>query len=127
MRCRYCNSKNTVSRGKLDTGRARYRCKDCGKWGSEGQTYQRFRSAKILLLDIETLPGEYYAFAPAVEYLAPVMQIKDWSIACYAAKWLFDDKVMGQSVTAQQAFDREDHSILESVSVSYTHLRAHET
>lgn len=73
------------------------------------------RTARILLIDIETLPGEYYAFDPKVEYLSPDKQIKDWSIACWGAKWLFDENIMGQTVTAQEAFDRDDTSILESI------------
>jgi hypothetical protein len=73
------------------------------------------RSARILLIDIETLPGEYYAFDPRVEYLSPDKQIKDWSIACWGAKWLFEDEIMGARVTRQEAFDRKDSSILEPI------------
>jgi transposase-like protein len=112
--CRYCGSSNVIRRGKLDTGKTKYRCKDCGRWGNTGGP-RNVRSARILLLDIETLPGEYYAFDPKVEYIAPIMQIKDWSIACYSAKWLFEDKVMGQTVTAQEAYDRQDSSILGGI------------
>src|SRR5690242_9742355 len=64
----------------------------------------RFRSAKILLLDIETLPGEFYAFDPKVDYLSPDKKIKDWSISCYAAKWLFEPEIMGEVVSAEEAF-----------------------
>lgn len=73
------------------------------------------RSARILLLDIETLPGEYYAFDPKVEYLSPDKQIKDWSIACWSAKWLFDEEIMGEVVSARNAFYREDRSILGGI------------
>jgi len=73
------------------------------------------RTARILLLDIETLPGEYYAFNPKVEYLSPDKQIKDSSISCYAAKWLFDSSVMGEAVTPQEAFDRKEASILGGI------------
>jgi hypothetical protein len=70
------------------------------------------RTAKILLLDIETLPGEYYAFDPKVDYLSPDKQIKDWSIACWCAKWLFSPEILGERVTAQEAYDRDDRRIL---------------
>lgn len=73
------------------------------------------RPARILLLDIETLPGEYYAFDPKVDYLSPDKQIKDWSIACWGAKWLFEEEIMGEKVTAQEAYNRSDKSILESI------------
>lgn len=68
-----------------------------------------------MLLDIETLPGEYYSWSPKVEYLSPDMQIKDWSISCWAAKWLFESEVMGQAVSASEAFERNDRSILEGI------------
>lgn len=81
----------------------------------ETHTQNRFRSARILLLDIETLPGEYYAFDPKVEYLSPDKKIKDWSISCYAAKWLFEPEIMGEVVSAEEAFNRDETSILKSV------------
>lgn len=114
MKCRFCGSKNVVRRGKSDTGNIRYRCKKCGKWGNTG-TPRNPRSAKILLLDIETLPGEWYAWSADTNYLAPIMQIKDWSISCWAAKWLFEPEVMGEVVTAKEAHNREDARILEPV------------
>lgn len=114
MNCLSCGSSRIVKRGKLESGKARYRCKDCGKWGNVGEVYRQ-RTARILLLDIETLPGEYYAFSPKVEYLSPEMQIKDWSISCWAAKWLFEPEIMGEVVTPQEAFDRTEKSILGGI------------
>lgn len=111
MDCKTCGSL-MYRRGKLGSGKIRYSCKNkkCRKWESVGKS--KTRSAKILLLDIETLPGEYYAFDPKVEYLSPDKQIKDWSIACWSAKWLFDDKIVGESVNAQDAYNRQDGEIL---------------
>lgn len=73
------------------------------------------RSARILLLDIETLPGEYYAFDPHVDYLPPTHQIKDWSVVCWAAKWLFDPEIFGKCVSHKDAYDRHDLSILDGI------------
>ena len=64
----------------------------------------------MLLLDIETIPGEYYAFDPHVEYLPPTHQIKDWSVVCWAAKWLFDPEIFGECVSHKDAYDRQDIS-----------------
>lgn len=114
MKCKFCGSKDLVRRGKSDRGNIRYRCKKCGKWGNTGTPHHP-RSAKILLLDIETLPGEWYAWEPKQEYLSPIMQIKDWSISCWAAKWLFESDIMGAVVSAKDAYNREDASILEPV------------
>lgn len=114
MNCRFCGSKEIVRRGRSDTGNVRYKCKKCGKWGNNGIP-RHPRSANILLLDIETLPGEWYAWEPKQEYLSPIMQIKDWSISCWAAKWLFADEVMGEVVSAKDAYARRDANILEHV------------
>lgn len=96
-----------------------YQCKDCGKFSSYASVFDehrhRFRSSRILLLDIETLPGEYYAFDPKVEYLSADKRIKDWSISCYAAKWLFEPEIMGEVVTPKEAFDRKEDSILGGI------------
>lgn len=73
------------------------------------------RSAKILLVDIELLPGEYYAFDPRVDYLSPDKQIKDWSISCWAAKWLFEPDVMGKRVEHMEAFERDDRMLLGDI------------
>lgn len=116
----------------LDTDVLSFRCKHRHTAESHPQCYQRYlqngkieslkfksprhiRSARILLLDIETLPGEYYAFAPKVEYLSPDKQIKSWSIACWAAKWLLDPDIMGEVVNAKDAFERKDLSILGGI------------
>jgi hypothetical protein len=40
---------------------------------------------------------------------------KDWSILCWSAKWLFSPKVMGETVTPEEARNHEDYSVLESV------------
>ena len=74
-----------------------------------------FRSSKILLWDVETLPGEWYSFSPKTEYLPHVAQIKPVSMSCWAAKWLFDDTIMGDVVTAEEAKNRKDKRIIESL------------
>lgn len=116
-----------------DIEKLSFRCRHRHTAESHPQCYQRYkmgeiefqnlqvnrprhqRSARILLLDIETLPGEYYAFDPRVDYLSPDKQIKDWSIACWGAKWLFDDEIMGEAVTPEEAYHRQDKSILSTI------------
>lgn len=122
LTCKKCQSENIVKRGNRVKGNKKitqYKCKDCDKFSSYPSVFDdhrhRYRSARILLLDIETLPGEYYAFDPKVDYLSPDKQIKDWSISCWAAKWLFEPEIMGESVNAQEAYDRNDKSILGGI------------
>ncbi len=115
--CKYCHSTRLQRRGNGGNGSIKYKCGDCGRYsrifsvGSRNQV----RSARILLLDIETLPGEYYAFSPKVEYLSPDKRIKGWSISCYAAKWAFEPEIMGKSVSSREAFDRTEESILMGI------------
>lgn len=90
----------------------KYQCRKCKKFQRESKHY---RSARILLLDIETLPGEYYAFEPKVEYLSPDKMIKDWSISCWAAKWLFEPEILGEAVSGKEAIEREDSSIVDGI------------
>ena len=73
------------------------------------------RSARILLLDIETMLMEFYGFSPYNDYVSYKFMKKDWSISCWAAKWLFDPKILGEVVTPKEAIARKDDSILGGV------------
>jgi hypothetical protein len=67
---------------------------------------------KILLFDIETAPMEVYVWRLWKNVVTPGMVIKSLSMLSWSAKWLFEDKVMGERVTTNEAFNREDGSIL---------------
>lgn len=49
------------------------------------------------------------------EYIQPDRITKDWSILCWAAKWLFEPTIMGQVVTPREAINREEGSILGGI------------
>lgn len=70
---------------------------------------------KILLLDIETLPIEALVWDVWKQNIYMEQVKKDWSVLCYAAKWLFDSKVMGAVVTPNEAIDHDDRSILGAI------------
>lgn len=73
-------------------------------------------TAKILLFDIETSPMEVYVWGLKYNnYISPDNIIKDFSILCWSAKWLFDADVIGEKVSAQDAIDRDDGSILKKM------------
>lgn len=72
--------------------------------------------ARILLLDIETIPMEVYVWSLWKQnYISPDNIIKSWSIVSWSAKWLFESKVISQSVTGIEAKARSDASILPSI------------
>lgn len=72
-------------------------------------------SPKILLLDIETLPIEAKIWGTFKQTVQPQQIQKDWSIACWSAKWLFSDTVMGEVVTPKEAIERKDESVLGTI------------
>ena len=67
---------------------------------------------KILIFDIETAPLEVYVWHLFKNVVQPSMVIKDRSMLSWSAKWLFDDTIWGQRVTAAEAANRKDESIL---------------
>ena len=70
---------------------------------------------KILLFDIETLPMEVYVWGLYKQRISPESVKKEWSIACWAAKWLGDSEIMGKSVAKNEAVDRLDNSVLQDI------------
>jgi hypothetical protein len=70
---------------------------------------------KILLFDIETAPLEVYVWHLWKNVVNPNMMIKDRSILSWSAKWLFEDRIMGQTVTPDEAFNRTDQSVLSEL------------
>lgn len=112
--CRKCGGKLQLrGRYKSDPTKTRTWCKRCDDWNYIPSRHPR--PARILLLDIETLPAEYYTWTSTPNFLAPDLQIKDWSIACWSAKWLFEPEIMGQAVSPDDAERREDGSILKKM------------
>jgi hypothetical protein len=114
MNCKYCGSTHLQKRGrerqsfgKIST---KYQCMTCKKY--QRTESRHARSAKILMLDIETMLMEFYGFSPYNEYVSYKFMKKDWSISCWAAKWLFEPEIMGAVVTPEEAIDRRDDSVL---------------
>lgn len=120
--CQICGSENVQKRGYLSTGKQRLKCNECGGWSSvlltkeETTEYPKKIAAKILLFDIETLPMEVYVWdLQPPKYISPDNVIKDYSVVCWSAKWLFEPDVMGAKVSGTDAIRREDCSILQEM------------
>lgn len=74
------------------------------------------QGVRILLLDIETAPMEVFVWRLRQSgWISPENVIKDWSMLCWCAKWLFDSKVMGSRVTAPDAEKRNDSLIVQPI------------
>lgn len=117
MICKGCNSSNLISRGYLRNKsgkKKRYQCTDCGKYTSE--INNKTVAARVLLFDIETAPLEVYVWGLRHNnYISPDNIVKDYSVLCWSAKWLFESDVFGEAVSLNDAVDREDKSILKKI------------
>lgn len=68
----------------------------------------------VYFIDIETAPGEYYAFDPRVDYLRKDQQIKDFTILSWAAKKMGSEEVIFRS-TKDEKHPRDDKKIMEEM------------
>lgn len=68
----------------------------------------------VWFIDIETAPGEYYAFDPRVEYLRKDQQIKDFTILSWAAKKLGSDEIIYRD-TSQEKHARNDKNLMDEM------------
>jgi hypothetical protein len=76
---------------------------------------QNPRTAKILLLDIETSFMVAEVWNRDAGYLRPEQIVKNWSILGWSAKWLFEPEIMGEVVTPKEAIARTEESIMDGV------------
>lgn len=112
--CKYCGSTDVHRRGNVGGDRIKIQCNKCHKYSRvDAKIINRKTAAKILLFDIETAPMEVYVWGLKYNnYISPENIIKDYSILCWSAKWLFEPEVMGEVVSGKQAIAREDADIL---------------
>jgi len=79
---------------------------------------ERKKRGKILLFDIETAPMEVYVWAlndKRNQYISHENVIKDWSVLSWSGKWLFESEIMSQVVTIEEAFNRDDSSVIKGI------------
>lgn len=115
--CKHCGSESLVRRGYSSSGKVKAQCKECNSYSLvedeiDPSPQHIHRSARILLLDIETSLMKFYGFSPKVEYIPHELMIVDWSVLCWGAKWLFETEIMGETVTPKESMAREDKRIL---------------
>jgi hypothetical protein len=122
--CKHCGSSNVERRGYTKSGRIKIKCRE---ESCKNHPYSKaieiknkgskntYRSARILLLDIETSLMKFYGFNPKTEYIPHDLMIADWSVLCWGAKWLFEPEIMGQSVTPKESMERDDRSVLGGI------------
>lgn len=70
---------------------------------------------KILVYDIETSPLECYCWGSGKQYIQHENIKKGRSLLSYSAKWLCDDEVISNRVSVEQAHERKDKELVESL------------
>lgn len=116
--CRYCGNTNVVIRGHRISGGVkvtRYQCRSCDKYTTLPSVTEKERTARILLLDIETSLMKFYGFNPKMEYIPHELMIEDTSVLCWGAKWLFEPEIMGETVTPEEALARDDTRVVTGI------------
>ena len=71
--------------------------------------------AKILILDIETMPAKSFIWDVWKQNIQPWQIISDWFIVTWAAKWLFEDKVYSGALTSREVKKQNDKRIMQSI------------
>lgn len=101
-------------------------------WGASPESMQRYRylatergieatttwgkAPKVLVFDIETLPMEVYSWRIGNKLSVNHNNIlKEWSVLSWSAKWLYDSEIMSDCVTPEEAINREDGRVCQSL------------
>jgi len=71
---------------------------------------------KILIFDIETAPMKGYFWGTKKQYINPPQILEDWSILCWAAKWLDGDEIFTDATWLTGKKVRDDKKISKSLA-----------
>lgn len=72
-------------------------------------------TAKILLLDIETAPMVAYLWSKWQNGISDDFIISDWFVLSWAAKWLFEEEVLSDKLTAEELLQKDDQRIIVNI------------
>jgi hypothetical protein len=89
-----------------------------GVKGNDRRKYRKFavnHTAKILILDIETLPIEAYTWGIWQQNIGINQIKKDWTLLSWSAKWLFDSKVYSAILSPKECKQRDDKRITKAI------------
>lgn len=70
---------------------------------------------KILIFDIETAPMMAFVWKRYKENISLDQTISESYMLCWSAKWLYEDKVMGDALTSEEAYLEDDKRIVSSL------------
>ncbi len=70
---------------------------------------------KVLVLDIETAPIQAYVWSLWKQNVYMDQIEADWFCLTWAAKWLFEDKVMSDKLTSKEAKNEDDGRLMKGI------------
>lgn len=70
---------------------------------------------KILIFDIETAPMSAFVWKRYKENISLEQTISESFMLCWSAKWLYEEKVLGDCLTPIEAREENDHRIVNSL------------
>jgi transposase-like protein len=115
--CPKCGNSHVSHRGTR-RGKQRYQCQKCYKYfngeiQSEKEINDNFPA--VLVMDIETLPMIVYIWDTNIYNVSVNKEqvIEDWTILCWSAKWLEDDRIISACLTSDEAKNRDDKRICD--------------
>lgn len=79
----------------------------------KGDDIENRKFPKVLLFDIETSPLSAYVFQKSVwrTNVTDEQVISEWFMLCWSAKWLYDDEIMSDRLTGNEAKAEDDRRI----------------
>ena len=73
------------------------------------------KAPRILVMDIETLPMECFTWGIRKQFLNQENIIKEWSVLSWVGKWLMEPDLFGDIVTPEEAENRDDRRVCQSM------------
>lgn len=76
-----------------------------------------FKIPRVGIFDIETAPLEAFVWGRKISggWIGEHQIIKDWSMLCWTARFLFEGDIQHGLVTPKEAFDRDDKSLMDGL------------
>jgi len=114
MNCPYCGSGHGKKKG-VRNKKQRYLCFTCNKHFQAPLNTLSKILPRILLFDIETSLMKVYVWGLFKQRIPHGNIIKSWFVISWAAKWLYDKKIINDVVTPEEAVNQDDKRILKSI------------
>ncbi len=73
------------------------------------------KNPAILLFDIEALPMSVFVWGLYKQRISPDNIISDFVVLSWSAKWLFDDKIMSDALTSDEALNKDDSRVVGNI------------